>query len=409
MKSKIFYGALAMLSLAACSQEEVLDVNRSGDEITFSVVTNKATRAADVYCNSHKPEGFKVWATYDNKTFIDGDNITSTDGGNTWTNTSGDRYWPDTKDNKTVDFYAEVNGSSEFDFKNGTATPTFNNFTVSTTLNEQKDLLYAVKLDQTKSKSPVALNFRHALSQIVFQAKNTNKNLHVTINSVAIQNVNSTGTFTFPTTSTDDKYGDHQSDKTADPADDVALNASGTWKVNTPANYAAESLAAEIVGDNTVVSLTNATETTTNDKQEDGSEIVGSRWKKNMLLLPQDITPWDPEEDKLSSKTTNTYFLIDCVIYNVVGDAVDKDNDVVLHNGPIAIPINDITWLQGKKYIYTFVFGEGNGGYDPTEPDDDDGDGEKEDDPVLTPITFEMTVDDFIPVTEEEIEMKTEG
>ncbi len=402
MESKFFYGVMAVLSLTACSQDEVLDVNRSGDEIKFSVVTNKATRAADVYCNSHKPDGFNVWATYDSKTYIDGDNITSDDG-NTWTNSSGIRYWPDTESGKKVSFYAEVNGTSEFDFKNGTSTPTFNNFTVGTTLNKQKDLLYAVKLDQTKSESPVKLNFRHALSQIVFQAKNTNKNLHVTINSVAINNVNGTGTFTFPTVSTDAKYGGHQEGAATSPADDEALDASGSWTVQSPVNYTAGSLAADIAGNSTVVSLTNATETTTNDTGEDGKDIAGSKWKNNMLLLPQDITPWDPDKDKLSSKTENTYFLIDCEIYNVLGDDVDKENDVVLHKGPIAIPINDITWLQGKKYIYTFVFGEGNGGYDPTDPDKDN-----EDDPVLTPITFEMTVDDFIPVTEEEIEMKTE-
>ena len=46
--------------------------------------------------------------------------------------------------------------------------------------------------------------------------------------------------------------------------------------------------------------------------------------------------------------------------------------------------------LQGKKYIYTLIFGEG-GGYKP-EPDPDDPD---KPEPVLVPITFNVTVDAF--------------
>ena len=48
-------------------------------------------------------------------------------------------------------------------------------------------------------------------------------------------------------------------------------------------------------------------------------------------------------------------------------------------------------WMQGKKYIYTLIFGEG-GGYkpDPDDPDDPD-----KPTPVLVPITFTATVDGF--------------
>ena len=57
MKKK-YYLALGLLAtLASCSQDEVMEVNRSGDEITFDVVANKATRAADVFCNQ-KFHGF---------------------------------------------------------------------------------------------------------------------------------------------------------------------------------------------------------------------------------------------------------------------------------------------------------------------------------------------------------------
>ena len=71
----------------------------------------------------------------------------------------------------------------------------------------------------------------------------------------------------------------------------------------------------------------------------------------------------------------------------------------------LAIPVA-FDWQQGKKYVYTLVFGEGNGGYDPDpEPDPDP----EDPDPVLVPITFEITVDDFELVDGGDIESGIPG
>ena len=67
---KLVLMAFGLCMLAACSQDEVMEVNRNGDEITFDVVTNAATRAADVYCNNNKPSGFYVSAISDGKTYL---------------------------------------------------------------------------------------------------------------------------------------------------------------------------------------------------------------------------------------------------------------------------------------------------------------------------------------------------
>ena len=48
-------------------------------------------------------------------------------------------------------------------------------------------------------------------------------------------------------------------------------------------------------------------------------------------------------------------------------------------------------WKQGKRYVYTLIFGEG-GGFNPENPDPENPDPE----PVLVPITFDVTVDDFV-------------
>lgn len=48
-------------------------------------------------------------------------------------------------------------------------------------------------------------------------------------------------------------------------------------------------------------------------------------------------------------------------------------------------------WKQGKRYVYTLIFGEG-GGFNPENPDPENPDPE----PVLVPITFDVTVDNFV-------------
>ena len=57
---KVLLGTLAVLTLAACSKDEVVQQNPN-DAITFSATTGKAiSRAADGYCNKVKPKDFQV-------------------------------------------------------------------------------------------------------------------------------------------------------------------------------------------------------------------------------------------------------------------------------------------------------------------------------------------------------------
>ena len=387
---KIVSGIAVLMLLVSCSKEEVIDVNHDGDEITFDVVTNSATRAADVYCNSNMPKEFYVSAISDGMSYIDEDHIANENG--SWVNKSGVRYWPATP----VDFYAYYNdnGSYQWSVAEGKAVAKFVNFTVNGSVAAQQDLIYAVKTNQSKpgedaANTPVALNFRHALSQIVFQAKNTNANLYVEISGVDVVNVGDTNTFTFPSVNTDNNIVDHEGATTDYPA---GADGWGTWAELTSgtASYAVAFDAVAVKGDNTVVALTTT----------DDSEKPGEYNANTMLLLPQTTTAWDAES-KLG-ETSGSYFLVNCIIKNVKdGSGVAGDEDVYLWgaaNAPkkLAIPVT-FNWEQGKKYIYTLVFGEGNGGYEP-DPED------PTPDPVLVPITFTVTVDDFVtpPATEVE-------
>lgn len=392
------------MAMASCSQDETIGINHDGDEITFNVVTNNATRAENVYCNQNLPGGFYVSAISDGKTYIDKDYVTGSNGN--WTNTSGTRYWPET----AVDFYAHVNGGDAYKWNNGS--PKFEGFTVNNTVGSQVDLLYAVKKNQSKTNGTVNLNFRHALSQIVFQAKNTNANLYVEIAGVSVANVGGTNTFTFPSANTETNYIHNDYDADGDGVYEtgefgsINYDASwGTWEALTSGSitYSVDFDKTPVPGDNTLVALTTANET-------------GKEYNSNaMLLLPQNTTAWDPETNPLpgAEKNTGSYLLVDCAIFNVAGDDY-TDGDVCLWGEPqgsgwttkeLAIPV-EFDWQQGKKYVYTLVFGEGNGGYDP----DPDPDPDPEDpDPVLVPITFEITVDEFVPVDGGEIESGIPG
>ena len=388
---KIISGIAVLMLLVSCSKEEVIDVNHDGDEITFDVVTNSATRAADVYCNNNMPKEFYVSAISDGMSYIDKDHIANENG--SWVNKSGVRYWPET----AVDFYAYYNDNNSYSWsvENQKAVAKFVDFKVNDKVAEQQDLIYAVKTNQSKpaedaANTPVALNFRHALSQIVFQAKNTNANLYVEISGVDVVNVGNKNTFTFPSVDTDKNIVDHEG-TTADYPD--GADGWGTWAElkSGNASYAVAFDAVAVKGDSNVVALT-----TTDDGEKDGEYNANT-----MLLLPQTTTAWDAETEQFGTGS-GSYFLVNCIIKNVKdGSGEAGDDDVYLWgaaNAPkkLAIPVA-FNWEQGKKYIYTLVFGEGNGGYEP-DPDD------PTPDPVLVPITFTVTVDDFVtpPATEVE-------
>lgn len=438
MKRNLFLVALAATALASCSQDEIMEVQQ--DAIKFNVVTENQTRAADVYCNNNTMSSFTVYGTYTTGTttqmYMNGDVITKqTDG--TWKNTTATRYWSDTED--AHNFYAIANGTVTLPTSwENNAAPKVENFTPATDVSKQVDLVYAVATGKDKDDAQVTLNFRHALSQIEFKAKNTNAQMYVEIEAVQVGNAPSKGTFTFPTASTDSNIEGHTTEAGATETEGTTYN-KGTWSLSTTttdiANYtvdvkkmatddAAEATAIPISGDNTAVNLTISTH---------AAENVTKDYSKSMLLVPNatvaddgsiaGTTAWEPSTD-LSS---GTYLAVKCKIYNIAdapGDESDAEgttsapkydeSDITLHSGWAIVPVS-FKWEQGKKYIYTFIFGEGNGGYDGGENEEPDPDptpeGEEDPDedpePVLVPMTYSITVDDFVKGSEEDVDMET--
>lgn len=389
MKKYFFFAAIAAMSLASCSNDDVIELKQ--DEIKFNVVANNTSRAVNVYCNNNMPEDFKVWAYSTNEDgedvmYINGDLVKKN--GTSYA-TDNVRYWPA---DKTLNFVAFknmggiiINQNNAVAYVADTNNPTGSNeISINSNVAEQVDMLYAITNGQTKAANAsagVSLNFRHLLSQVVFNAKNTNSNnLYIEVTGVKVGNVHECGQprFNFGTNETTGNFEDHvgETKYTFEPI---------SWEYPTN-DYVDYTVAFDkMVLGNTLSALTSANAT--------GKEFSNTA----MLLLPQTTTAWVPSAATATpdAEGSGAYVAVNCKIYNVAnGDGVKTEKDELLHDGWAYMPVN-IAWQQGKKYTYTFIFGQGNGGYD------------ENGDPVLAPVNYNVTVDDFEAVANEDVNMKT--
>lgn len=392
-KTVLIVPALMALAAASCTKSEVLETN-SG-EIRFNVVANKATKADAIYDNSNFDQ-FTVYASTaevtvnERTTYINGDVVNKVSGG--WENVSGTRFWPET----ALNFYALRNAD---DFVWNPAKAHSFDFSVASEVSAQKDLLYAVKLNQARTTTetgtgdepvvvegaPVSLHFRHALSQIVFQAKNTNPNLYVEISGVKLVNVGDKGNYTLPEKDTDAIQvvtGDNAGGLT----DPVTDQSRGSWTLGEITNTSYE------------ISFSQPFEL--NGAKDATAVALDGNVPSAMMLIPQKTEAWAPATHPAPDveDQTGSYLMVNCVIWNVAGES-HSDSDLVIWGAKsedkytaepawVAIPAA-FDWKEGFKYIYTFIFNNG-GGYDPN-PDPDDPDPQ----PAIIPIDFEVSVDDF--------------
>ena len=430
--------ASVMALFSSCSNDELVSESTShGDAIAFSVTTNNATRAADYWCNANKPSFFHVSASYNGAFYFKDDLYKLSEG--KWTPQDGNyRYWPDIYPaqgtvgsegyvaGKSLNVYAyKVNAETAdalgdafatFSWTAADAAPTIS-MTPKTKAAEQRDLLYAYTqvFNKPTYGATADINFRHALSQIVFYAKCENTKVYVEIEEIALMNAATSGTFTLPTgdNTTSPNFVEHNQAGTVNPQPSTGL---GTWALTyNTANMANRSYTAScLTSDSKLTALTPGagvdawTNLTDNKNETDGTHTA---YKQSLLVLPQTkytgegatdnslkaYVPYTEEGGiktyKKLSDVGGACIAIKCKIRNIAGTEV-KDNDVYLWGSASAaeylvVPV-DFNWEQGKKYIYRINFSKlGHGGYNP-----EDG---KE---VLVPIQLSVTVDDFAKVTE---------
>lgn len=444
MKKSLFFVALGALALTSCSQDEVIQVNQ--DAVSFSVVADNTSRGTvettdDI--DDFMVKAFNIDANGINTTvFMDNMKVYRTKDGGTWSDwTYGStKFWPNSGE---INFYSYSPANlNEKDFATVTINPTQGSngstsnlgaqtiqYTVPTKCSEQIDVLYALNTGMSKANKNVAVNFRHALSQIVFQAKNIKKDLKVVIKGVRVVNLKNSATFTWPAVATTVQTAIDANGDVVDNGIDTEGDSWGTWDsyatdyVSHPADITEATLA---YGDDAGEVSTLTT---------DGNPL---------LLLPQQIYPAtiDKENNFMKFEAGKSFFVIDCVIFNVEQTGVDASSNPIYTEtqlwpatadatAEVAIPVSSpdkvvnadssisYFWKQGRRYVYTFVFGQGagyigpNGENAPTDPDAPEAGGNtntadpnEPGDPVLVPVTFTVTVDMF-QTAKESIDMNT--
>lgn len=390
MKKGMFMVAAAALSLASCSNDEVVSVQQ--DVIEFAAVTDNASRGTVL---GNPLQEFKVFSVY-NGTEVFMNDVKVYNNGTKYVYDEV-KFWPV---ENALDFYAYAPLTLDKKNVNFTKESRTISYEVPTAVNDQLDLLYSVNTGLTKADGVVNMNFRHALAQIEFQAANKLPGMKVEIAGVRVVNALNSGMLTLPAGDTDENS-----------------DVKGTWALGTTyKSYPAEAVAVTLDGETAATAISAAA--------------------NPLLLMPQTVAPAKVDENGNMSFAGEDgkalmFFAIKCRITSV---EKDKETGAVLGNtvlwpknaaqgyAEVVIPATapDGAWQQGVKYVYTFVFGteDGTGGYvgpngpdagdptdptapvlpgDPTTPADpsDPTNPNEPGEPVLVKVGFTVKVDDF--------------
>ena len=371
-KSTVMLWAIFGALLMGCSDEEVANVETSSrNAIGFNVLSNAAeTRAIPTTPSNLTDTDFDVFAfTADGTAFMgkndtefehDGVKIVYKDGKWDYDDANDLRYWP----SEALDFYAFNPGTVSEDmmvFYSWEATKDVQKISYtcmdeygSGTTHANYDVMYAMAKGQTKDMNNgiVKFNFKHILSQVVFKAKTQYDNMQVDIDMIKIHNFKFAGAFTLP----------------------AAADGTGSWSSSDLAFPHAFTVVKN--ANITVNSNTEATDITTNTP---------------MLNIPQELTAWKVSETATKSKleadnAKQCYLEIACKIRQsgayLLGSASEYKT--------IYVPFGD-TWEQGKRHIYTLIFG---GGYT------DQGEA------VLNPIQFDAETTGWVDADNKDVNVQ---
>lgn len=223
MKKILAFAVLAAALLASCSQDNVIETN--GDlnkEIGFRPVNQKAVKATET--TTANMRNFKVFGFWNDGAVLPAtplgfkfmyDVNVSKDNG-VWTYNPL-RYWPA---EGNVDFYAySPAGALGVVMFAETATDPVIDYTVTPVAKNQEDLLITNKLAQVAIDTDVELVFDHALSQIVFEARNKVEELVFSVESIKITHLKDAGKIDLA------KYNAAPATKWTDHAGDVEFSA----------------------------------------------------------------------------------------------------------------------------------------------------------------------------------------
>ena len=205
---------LAIAAMAGCSKSEVVDTpNGDGNTpIKLKTFVGKSVKATDTKTDNltafqmtayTTSAAFPGTASTDEPTPFIASQIVSRTGESSpysWPYT-GPQYWPQ---GKKVSFfaYAPTTGVT-YAAPAAAGWPGFT-YTVAAEAS-QADLVVAQRTSQdaTSNNGSVALNFNHALSQILFSAKCANADFTAVVKTIELSGIQNAGTYTFATSATE--------------------------------------------------------------------------------------------------------------------------------------------------------------------------------------------------------------
>lgn len=336
-KTTVMMLAAAALGLAACSSDEPVSINQ-GTAIDFRPAIGRSTELTNANLTQINVTGLMG----DEVLFYGTDFIKSEDG---FFQSTPEYYWP--ADDSEMTFYAYAPSQTGATVSIGKDSKTMNDFSPAATMADQIDFITSTATGKksTHETTGVELTFDHQLTQIEVQAKADNEAYTFEITGVRIGQPVSRGSFDFT---------------------------ANTWTLGSDKAIYEETY--------------SAGKTLTPDPVS----VMGEGG--NAILLPQQLTPWDPEDDAANANA-GAYLAVKLKV-------TTTETGVEVYPYPsdpgcqwAAIPIDD-NWMPGHKYVYVLDLSNGAGYVDPKDPEPGK--------PVLGgPIKFTV---DVTPWTESEID-----
>lgn len=348
MKKNYWILAAAAVALAACSNDDTITVNQGIEEantISFNTIVEGQTRATGI--TSSSLTSFYVTANRGNEIYFGGTTpVTFTK--NTSTDPATYRsatkyYWPS---EGKLDFYAfapaEGTTITREDSTGFSVTP-------ATTPSAQEDFVYAVvrQQDKVSGGNGVPINFRHAMSNVIIQLKNTASDLDVTVGNVSIGFIQSTGAFA-------------PAFKTAE-GEQIGFCTNGTGGIsNVTSDNGYYIVPGAWTAGDTRTSYTQAATTTSYT-----SATATAPLPADMILVPQALV----DAEGYSAATAGSGYNGACITVQL--KIQDKQGHYLAGTADAPVtamwPLAATQWLPGHKYTYTLDLA--GGGYFPTNQD----------------------------------------
>ena len=327
---------LTSIVVISCSKEEIQNFNE-GSVIDFRTTVTRATETT-----SSNLSNFYVTAITSSGSnyFTD---LKFTGENTAYYKSEKDYFWP--SDGSNIDFYAYAPSKTDLDVTSLTidkTTQALTSFIPNESITNQKDFIVAKATgNKNDADDGVELIFDHVLSQIELRAYNSNTGYSIKVKGVRIGKVFTTADFSFTN----------------------KIWSNRTNKGNYELIYTDPRPLTDAIDANNSITLMPSA----ND---------------NAMLIPQEMTAWDSENDKTNT-SNGTYFAVLVNIKTAAGAKVfPKEYTTESEEGAfdwIAVPIAG-EWHAGFKYVYNLDLA--NGGLidpekepeDPDDPDDDDPD-----------------------------------